>query len=62
MQYGTACGNSDLSQFVNNTSLNGIRCVYGDFSEEELLRIIGIDARPIAVNGFDPLLICADGR
>jgi hypothetical protein len=57
LNYGTACGYLDISRFMNKTSINGIRGVDGLLSQEELLRLLGIDSGSILVNRGDPLLI-----
>ena len=62
LQYGTACGNLDISQFVNKAAINGIPGAHGDLSQEEVFRVIRVDACPIVVDGFDALLIGANRR
>jgi len=61
LNYGTARGDLDLLQFVNKSPINGIWGVDGCLSQEELLRLFGIDPRSLLINGRDSLLVGSKG-
>ena len=60
LQYGTACGDLDLSQVVNNAPNFGITSANGCFPEEVLLCGFGSDASPLAVHGHNSGLVGFD--
>ena len=60
LSYGTAKGNFDLAQLVNNTSLFCDSSSQIAFPKEKTLSVIGSDSSPLAVNGLDSLLVSLD--
>ncbi len=60
--YGTARGNADVSDFVNNTSVSGVRGANGTFSQEELFGLFRSDPGAITVDSHNPLLVRLNRR
>jgi len=57
LNYGTACRDLNVSQFMNKSTINGIAGAEGCLSQEELFRILGIEPGSLLVDRPDALLV-----
>ena len=61
LEYGTAFGNADLTQFVNNPQPYSFGGANSGFLDEILLRHLKSDAGAIVIDSCNPLLISPKG-
>lgn len=62
LKYGTACGNLDVAQLMNNAAAQGIWSPDSGLSEEIPLRFFWSDARAFSVDIGNSCLISLDRR
>ncbi len=60
LKYGTAFGNLDFTQFVNNPVTNCFVGIDGCLLQEELLSDFRTNTRTLLVDSLDPLLVGSD--
>ena len=59
-EYGSASGNLDVSDLINNPNASGVCCVFGPGFEEQLPDLGFFKVRPVVDYGSDPCVVRTD--